>query len=198
MKAQRNDKCPCGSGLKYKNCCLSTQTNIYVNPSRPVQIGTMLTNVGKTDWSKVKKTPVNTGKVKLNNMSFELNEIVENLTITDNKHLGELVRFYKEDKKAGLNPPFYYFHAKERQWMAFDKNEDFAEEMNRFQKNFKNNHEEWITEAVVYKDVSINGEKFSKLTMRTIGAMSLNADPTPMQFSRIYTAPVNAYITLEK
>jgi len=24
MKAQRNDKCPCGSGLKYKNCCLKS------------------------------------------------------------------------------------------------------------------------------------------------------------------------------
>ena len=26
MKIGRNDKCPCGSGLKYKKCCLIKKT----------------------------------------------------------------------------------------------------------------------------------------------------------------------------
>jgi hypothetical protein len=27
MKSQRNEKCPCGSGIKYKKCCLITERN---------------------------------------------------------------------------------------------------------------------------------------------------------------------------
>jgi len=27
---QRNEKCYCGSGLKYKNCCISKLTNPYL------------------------------------------------------------------------------------------------------------------------------------------------------------------------
>ena len=28
MKIGRNDKCPCGSGKKYKNCCLKVNTEV--------------------------------------------------------------------------------------------------------------------------------------------------------------------------
>ena len=28
MKIGRNDKCPCGSGRKYKNCCLKKNTEV--------------------------------------------------------------------------------------------------------------------------------------------------------------------------
>ena len=33
MKIGRNDKCPCGSGQKYKKCCLKKSRNIDVNRS---------------------------------------------------------------------------------------------------------------------------------------------------------------------
>lgn len=32
-KIGRNDICPCGSGKKYKNCCLSTQQNLMFKPA---------------------------------------------------------------------------------------------------------------------------------------------------------------------
>lgn len=35
MKIRRNEKCPCGSGVKYKNCCLGKPDNPdYINPEK--------------------------------------------------------------------------------------------------------------------------------------------------------------------
>ncbi|MCD4688318.1 MAG: SEC-C domain-containing protein [Desulfuromonadaceae bacterium] len=37
MKTGRNEPCPCGSGLKYKKCCLLASASLAVNELTPVQ-----------------------------------------------------------------------------------------------------------------------------------------------------------------
>lgn len=60
MKAQRNDKCPCGSGLKYKNCCLLKETEKKKNfgevftPTPLVK--EMLNKLSKDSFEDAKKT----------------------------------------------------------------------------------------------------------------------------------------------
>lgn len=38
MKTGRNEPCPCGSGLKFKKCCLLSATSKAVNELSPVQL----------------------------------------------------------------------------------------------------------------------------------------------------------------
>jgi len=55
MKVGRNEPCPCGSGKKYKHCCLSKERTLLVRPSNnPENINShaVSSNGGKT-WHKV-------------------------------------------------------------------------------------------------------------------------------------------------
>lgn len=53
MKVGRNDPCPCGSGKKYKNCCLPKERSLSVRPSNePEVIDWHLEGNGKT-WHRV-------------------------------------------------------------------------------------------------------------------------------------------------
>jgi len=53
MKVGRNDPCPCGSGKKYKNCCLPKERTLSVQPSnKPEVIDWHLEGNGKT-WRRV-------------------------------------------------------------------------------------------------------------------------------------------------
>jgi len=52
MKVGRNDPCPCGSGKKYKNCCLRKERTLSVRPSNePEVIDWHLEHNGKT-WRR--------------------------------------------------------------------------------------------------------------------------------------------------
>ncbi len=42
MKAQRNDPCPCGSGLKYKHCCESAKSPMATSRWMTVLIGVIM------------------------------------------------------------------------------------------------------------------------------------------------------------
>jgi hypothetical protein len=53
MKVSRNDPCPCGSGKKYKHCCLPKERTLPVQPSnKPEIIDWHLEGNGKT-WRRV-------------------------------------------------------------------------------------------------------------------------------------------------
>jgi len=53
MKVSRNDPCPCGSGKKYKYCCLPEERTLSVQPSnKPEVIDWHLEGNGKT-WHRV-------------------------------------------------------------------------------------------------------------------------------------------------
>ena len=46
MSVARNDPCPCGSGKKYKKCCLGDeQANVRVRNQRAMTIGAVLLSI---------------------------------------------------------------------------------------------------------------------------------------------------------
>ena len=54
MKIGRNDPCPCGSGKKYKRCCLQTVTNENA-PQSPTKRITVTEEVGKLQEAAINK-----------------------------------------------------------------------------------------------------------------------------------------------
>jgi len=76
-KIGRNDSCHCGSGKKYKNCCLNTQTSSS-NKTPPVNMGNMQANMEQT-LSKLKRI----AESKNFNSAEELNDFFSGMSLDD-------------------------------------------------------------------------------------------------------------------
>ena len=158
-----------------------------------MKTGNIYLKEGTSDWSKV-KTAKNSLTLTNNNLDFDLNEVVSNLIIDNNKHLQGLLDLYNQDKKDHVKACYYCFHVNQRQWMALDHEWDFDSEMKRIAANAK----EYRTERNVYENITINGQVIRKLTMKNISADNLGFDETTLQFSKFFGATgILAYIRIQ-
>ena len=83
MEVGRNDLCPCGSGKKYKKCCMK------------------------------KEKVVEIGQLKLNRFFQPKMQLVENMTNEmaasfSFKEKGELKREFEQRVKVSIQEPFFY------------------------------------------------------------------------------------------
>ncbi|GEP51958.1 hypothetical protein FNO01nite_26300 [Flavobacterium noncentrifugens] len=85
MKTCRNDSCPCGSGKKYKKCCLNKENTFHVNNENPMQPNSFFAKYNSIDMLQtiagLSILPKNDGKYV--RMELITHEIITNYNLKD-------------------------------------------------------------------------------------------------------------------
>lgn len=100
-KVGRNDKCPCGSGKKFKKCCIGKISNKIVSKKESIsEFDKLITSFNKVDLLKINAAlqllPINHGK----NVRFEIfaKEVVVNSEDEKpNISYSSLITFFKNN-----------------------------------------------------------------------------------------------------
>ena len=108
MKIGRNDKCPCGSGKKYKNCCLNKDKKINDEEIQLLDIGTILhLMIGSNNLIKHSTSFIQIYDKYCNDYNFD-----KYSSIIDEKNIKELLKFTEEliIKKCSKFPSYELFY----------------------------------------------------------------------------------------
>lgn len=111
MKIQRNDKCPCGSGLKFKKCCYldpvkneeivraslfpaATPEQIRAELSKPLKIYKLKVTLIRMGYDEIEEEVSRTLEIKGNDTLYHLHLSIQNAFNWDNDHM---FSFYFEE-----------------------------------------------------------------------------------------------------
>lgn len=105
MKTPRNDPCPCGSGRKYKKCCLTqdqqTAHREHLEQRRAEQ--------ARIEKQRAEDEAFNRHLLELNELSNQAIEEIENESWEEARHLcAQLLEQYPEDIDGHDRFAFYY------------------------------------------------------------------------------------------